>query len=133
MREIKTIIIHHSGNTDTVDSIRNLHININKWDDIGYHFIISKDGDLTKGRGLDIVGAHVKYFNKDSIGVCLLGNFDKENIKEKQLNALKNLTNNLMKEFGLTKENIKFHRDFPNVTKSCPGNNIDKDLILKFI
>ena len=129
MRKISTIVIHHSGNTDTVEDIRNLHVNINKWDDIGYHFMIDRDGNLFIGREIDKIGAHVYGFNESSIGVCLLGNFDFEKIEEKQLDMLRWLLNNLMNEFNLNKESIKFHRDFPDVTKSCPGINIIKELI----
>ncbi len=128
-RQINSIVIHHSGNTDTVESIRNLHVNTNKWDDIGYHFIIDRRGELFIGREIDKIGAHVSGFNEDSIGICLLGNFDKENPNEIQLDMLKWLLNMLTKEYNLNKENIKFHRDFPDVTKSCPGNNIKKELI----
>ena len=129
VRQINSIVIHHSGNTDTVEDIRNLHVNINKWDDIGYHFMIDREGSLVIGRDIDKIGAHVYGFNEDSIGICLLGNFDFENIEEKQLDMLRWLLKKLISEFSLNKESIKFHRDFPNVAKSCPGLNIIKELI----
>ena len=130
MREIKTIVIHHSGNADTPEKIRNLHINIKGWEDIGYHFMIDREGKLLRGRNLETVGAHVYGYNEDSIGVCLLGNLDKENAKEKQLEMLRRLIGMLCKEFDLNNKNIRLHRDFPNVTKSCPGKNISRELIL---
>lgn len=43
------------------------------WRDIGYHVVIPRDGSLELGRDLDQVGAHVKGFNKLSIGICLVG------------------------------------------------------------
>ncbi len=129
MREIKTIVIHHSGNTDTAKGIRKLHVEVNGWDDIGYHFMITKDGKILRGRDLNIEGAHVLGFNKDSVGICLLGNFDMEFLNDKQKHGLKELLENLTKKFNIDKNNIKFHRDFPNVTKSCPGKNINRELI----
>lgn len=129
MREIKTIVIHHSGNTDTVEKIRKLHVEINGWDDIGYHFMITKNGKILRGRYLNIEGAHVFGFNKDSIGVCLLGNFDREFINDKQKHSLTELLEKLTKKFNIDKNDIKFHRDFPNVAKSCPGKNIKRELI----
>jgi hypothetical protein len=43
------------------------------WADIGYHYVIKRDGTLEKGRALDAVGAHVEGHNSDSVGVCLVG------------------------------------------------------------
>jgi len=59
MRKINYIIIHHSGNTDTPKKIKKLNIEINKWNDIGYHFIISRYGKIINGRNIEINGAHV--------------------------------------------------------------------------
>ena len=130
MREIKTIVIHHSGNTDTVENIRKLHVETNGWDDIGYHFMIDRKGSLILGRETEKAGAHVYGYNEDSIGVCLLGNFDKETLNEKQLKMLNWLINMLLNEFSLSKEDVKFHRDFPDVNKSCPGGNVNKDIFI---
>ena|SRR3990172_1240520 len=130
MRKIDNIIIHHSGNTDTPEKIRELHVEKNGWDDIGYHFMISREGQVFTGRKLETIGAHVKRFNESSIGICLLGNFDNEEPQESQLLALNNLINNLMEEIGLEDSCIKLHRDFEDVEKSCPGKNISKELIL---
>ncbi len=129
MRKIDTIVIHHSGNTDTVKKIRKLHVDINGWDDVGYHFMISRNGEIIKGRDLETEGAHVLGFNKNSIGICLLGNFDEEILENKQKHSLIKLLRKLTKDFNLAKDNIKFHRDFLNVTKSCPGKNINMELI----
>ncbi len=131
MRGINTIVIHHSGNTDTVEKIRKLHVEINGWDDIGYHFIVSRLGDVVSCRDLNIEGAHVLGFNRDSVGICLLGNFDEEFLSDKQKYSLIELLEKLAKRFNIDKNNIKFHRDFPNVTKSCPGKNIKRELIIK--
>ena len=48
------------------------------WSDIGYHFILSLDGDIQAGRPIDIPGAHVSGENTDSIGVCYIGGADKD-------------------------------------------------------
>jgi|SRR3989338_8741349 len=132
MRKIDTIVIHHSGNTDTVEQIRKLHVEINGWDNIGYHFMISRNGEIMPGRDLKTEGAHVLGFNKNSIGICLLGNFDEEILNEKQKQCLIGLLENLIINFNLTKNNVKFHRDFPNVNKNCPGKNINSELIFDF-
>ena len=123
------IVIHHSGNADSVDKIRDLHVNKNGWDDIGYHFMISREGEVFIGRAVDVIGAHVQGHNSDSIGICLIGNFDREEPCEHQLNALEKLIGRLMEDFLLESDCIKLHRDL-NPEKSCPGRNISKEKIL---
>lgn len=129
MRKIKGLVIHHSGNKDTVEKIRNLHVNKNGWDDVGYHFMILKNGIIVKGRELNVVGAHSYGNNQNSLGICLVGNFDNTKLEGKQLQSLKILLEELTKKFNLKKEDIILHRDLPNVTKSCPGNNVNKEII----
>jgi N-acetylmuramoyl-L-alanine amidase len=40
---------------------------------IGYHFVITRAGDLQLGRPLEDIGAHVQGFNATSVGVCMVG------------------------------------------------------------
>ena len=85
MRTIRKIIVHCSATppewgrglsvSEIADQIRGWHLK-RGWSDIGYHFVIGRDGKITKGRPVDIQGAHVKGQNADSIGVCLVGGKD---------------------------------------------------------
>lgn len=43
------------------------------WLMVGYHKVIRRDGTVENGRKLDQPGAHVKNFNSQSLGVCLVG------------------------------------------------------------
>ena len=43
---------------------------------IGYHFVITRAGDLELGRPLEDIGAHVEGFNGRSVGVCMVGGLD---------------------------------------------------------
>ena len=78
MREIKRIVLHHSGTSAraTVEGIRNHHVNAMGWRDIGYHYVIQADGLLRLGRPEWMIGAHVKGYNLSSIGICLIGNYE---------------------------------------------------------
>lgn len=40
---------------------------------IGYHFVVYTNGVIVSGRHLDEVGAHVKGYNANSIGICMIG------------------------------------------------------------
>lgn len=46
------------------------------WNDIGYHFVIKRDGTLEHGRPLDQIGAHVEGHNSNSVGICMVGGLD---------------------------------------------------------
>ena len=54
------------------------------WLRIGFHFVITEDGELESGRPLEDPGAHSRGFNSCSIGVGLCG----EEHSEDQLNTL---------------------------------------------
>ncbi len=91
--------------------------------DIGYHFLIElvhNRYEFVIGRSLDLQGAHVKGQNADSIGCCLVGNFDLASPTCVQYHLCASLTRELMRKFSISKENVFAHHDF-DVYKSCPG------------
>ena len=66
-------VIHHTASPDwSVNKIRRMHIDENKWDDIGYHYVIRKDGTVEPGRPLNVKGAHALGRN-NWIGIVLTG------------------------------------------------------------
>lgn len=90
---------------------------------IGYHFVIKTDGTIQEGRPLDTVGAHVKGYNNESVGICLIGGIDKKgnscnNFTDEQFKALRELIVYLLSVYPDAK--VQGHRDFPNVAKDCP-------------
>ena len=80
MREIKYIVIHCSATKEGefFDSgdINDWHKK-RGWSGIGYHYVVLLDGMLEKGRKDDKIGAHVKGFDSNSIGVVYIGGLDK--------------------------------------------------------
>lgn len=48
------------------------HMDTNKWDDIGYNFLVGGDGDIFEGRGWLYEGTHCKGLNSQSIGMTRL-------------------------------------------------------------
>ena len=83
MRELNEIILHttatplkwmqHARTIDKVSEIRRWHVEDNGWNDIGYHFIIDRTGEVEKGRSIETSGAHTKGRNAGTIGVALIG------------------------------------------------------------
>lgn len=126
------IVIHHSltedGQTVSWGAIRKYHLGLG-WKDVGYHYGIELVGDsyeIFKGRMDDEPGAHCIGYNVDSIGICLVGNFDCQPPDEPQLVSLRKLCRSLMGIYGIKIENIMGHwetyekRGRP-IAKSCPG------------
>lgn len=95
------------------------------WDDVGYHFGIELVGDLyvvRKGRPLEMVGSHCKAAgrNVDSIGVCVVGDFDEIAPLFKLQAITAGFLASLCLLYGLPPERVKGHREFES-GKTCPG------------
>ena len=132
MRTINEIIIHCSateeGRDFTVEDIRRWHVQGNGWKDIGYHFVVYRDGSVHPGRPLDQVGAHTSGHNANSIGVCYIGGVaadgktprDTRTLEQKV--ALIDLVRSLKLVFGVSK--VSGHNEYAN--KACPSFDVQK-------
>ena len=120
------IIIHcadtPAGMDVGVKEIREWHLQ-RGFSDVGYHYVVRRNGDIEAGRWIDEVGAHCKAQgrNHDSIGICLVGGKPDANFTQPQLNALKNLVYDLL--FAYPDAKVAGHRDFED-GKTCPNFDI---------
>lgn len=131
------IVVHHSATTREqdigVNEIRRWHQNINKWLDVGYHFIIRRDGTIETGRPLMVKGAHCyskhhpasHNINATSIAICLVGGLGANgkalnNFTDAQWASLKGLVNKLKFEFRHVR--VAAHRKF--MPTSCPAFDV---------
>lgn len=75
-REIHTLWVHCAatpeGRDYTVEDIRQWH-KARGFTDVGYHYIIYRDGRVMLGRPVGQIGAHVEGHNTGSIGICYIG------------------------------------------------------------
>ena len=126
---VEFLVIHHSAASEnqTVQSIENYHLSLG-WEGIGYAYIITKTGELWKGRPEHYHGAHVKEqnINFKSIGILLIGDFDKKLPTKEQETALKGLLLELMARYSVPLDKVVPHRHFQNY-KSCWGNLLKDD------
>ena len=126
----EVIVIHHAGfpegdKDSSAEGIHKFHREVNGWAGIGYHFVIRKDGTIEQGRKPLAVGAHAYKHNKNSVGICVAGNFELAEIKSAQLNSLKLLTAWLCQKYKLNPMKrgvIVGHRNFNDT--DCPGKNL---------
>lgn len=115
MRAIRKHIVHCSDSTHgDVAEIRQWHI-ARGWRDVGYHFVIRRDGEVEVGRTLEDIGAHCEGQNADSIGTCLVGVKD---FTPAQFAALRRIHAMLKSMFAGVE--LFGHRDF-NPHKTCPN------------
>lgn len=124
-RRIDYIAIHCTatpeGRDMTVEQIRKEH-RAQGWSDIGYHYVVYRDGTVCQGRDVDISGAHVSGYNSYSIGIAYVGGLEnhpgvpynklkaKDTRTEAQKASLLSLLMNLRKLYP--KAVIQGHRDF---------------------
>jgi hypothetical protein len=83
MRKIDEIIIHCTATRpnwwedktteEKVAEVKRWHVQDNGWSDLGYHYLIDRDGTVAKGRPVEKAGAHCKGHNSTTIGVSLFG------------------------------------------------------------
>ena len=133
MRTITLIIIHCSatpeGKSLSAEACRLDHILHRGFRDIGYHFYITRDGEIYQGRPLEKVGAHCRDHNTHSIGICYEGGLDmagrpKDTRTLAQRASLLGLLRELRKIFPKTL--IVGHHDL-NPMKECPCFSCTKE------
>jgi hypothetical protein len=154
---VKTAFIHHTVNAndytrseapDVVLAICRFHRDTNKWNDIGYNFLVDRFGTIYEGRagGIDkpVVGAQAQGYNAQSTGIANIGTFSTVQQTPEALRAMARLiqwklplegvpttgTTTLVSAGGsenrypsgtrLTRDRIIGHRDTGATT--CPGD-----------
>ncbi len=132
-RRIDEIIIHCTATradwwksrnaNQKVAEVRRWHVEDRGWSDIGYHFLIDRDGAVSEGRPLERAGAHAKGHNKRSIGIALFGGHGgsendlfSDHFTPEQERALRGLIERLGSRFGDLK--VSGHNQY--AAKACP-------------
>ena len=92
------------------------------WSDIGYHYYITQDGEIHKGRSIDKNGAHVRGYNNGTIGICTEGGIGENGVPVDTMNAMQMLSVEgllLALKKGNSKMKVKGHRDYsPDLNKN---------------
>ena len=131
-RNIQELIVHCSatpeGKDYSVDTIRQWHLQ-RGFSDIGYHYVIYRDGSIHIGRDESIIGAHCTGHNTNSIGVCYIGGCasDGKTPKDTRTTEQKQSLVKLLKELKTKypQASIHGHRDFSS--KACPSFDATKE------
>ena len=107
--------------------LRRWHMQDRGWSDIGYHWVIDRDGELMPGRTEGTIGAGVLGHNSGVIHICLLGGYGSaetdqfaEHFTAQQARAVLSLIGRIA---GRTKiARISGHNEW--AAKACPGFNV---------
>lgn len=130
------IVVHNSGTKQGNALVfDNYHRNVRRMQNgLAYHFVIgngtsSGDGEIEIGPRWtkQINGGHVAsdYLNDISLGICLVGDYNRDRPTEAQLAALDELIRYLRGRVGKTKGKIsivKAHREINPKPTDCPGD-----------
>lgn len=130
--QVAKLVVHHSASERSKTTFKD----IEQWHkkrgfaQIGYHQVIEGDGVIKNGRPESMAGAHAKGANHDSLGVCVIGDFEKEMPNTPQMDALIKLLSRWCVENNLDPSKIYGHFEVPGGTTPtlCPGNKMKLQL-----
>lgn len=117
------IVIHHSGSpVGSPDSITRDHQE-RGFAGLGYHFVIGNgqgmgNGELHVGYrwidqlpGVHVAGPQADALNRQTIGICLIGDGDRRSFSRQQLASLAQLTGLLCQKFHIDRSQVVLGRD----------------------
>jgi hypothetical protein len=110
--------------------IQAFHMFTNGWCDIGYNYLVSRDGRVWRGRGATRIGAHVEGHNTGNVGISFIGTYTSTAPTQTQMCNAAKLLRRLHQDFSgisLNRTDVKGHRQLGST--ACPGtalyNKID--------
>jgi hypothetical protein len=133
-RNWKSIVLHHSataqGDIPSIDAAhRRLKDRDGKpWLGIAYHFVIGNGQGMEDGEvqptfrwQRQLQGAHAgnHLHNEYGIGICLIGDFNRQPPTAKQMAAVKKLVAALANRYGIGRSQVVRHLDIQST--ECPG------------
>jgi N-acetyl-anhydromuramyl-L-alanine amidase AmpD len=135
-RPWKYIVLHHSaGATGSYDQIDREHRKILGYDGCGYHFVIgngtgSEDGQIevaqrwvNQKHGVHCRNAKNADIDEYGIGICFVGDLDKEPPTARQVAAAKALIGYLSTRYRITRSHVETHAHLAATPTVCPGRH----------
>ena len=125
------IVIHCAATKASMDigltEIRKWHVQDNGWRDVGYHYIIRRNGEVELGRSIRDTGAHAAGYNHKSVSGCMVGGMAEDNSAEnnftaQQWTALLDLVKQLKSNYP--DADVIGHNEISE--KECPSFNVKK-------
>ena len=136
MSKIFRVTLHHSGEAAGINAsskwatgreilrIQRYHQGNKGWADIGYHYIVDREGRVWQGRPVSYQGAHARGdANKGNVGIVVLGNYGrrKQTLTRRQRAGLKLLVLKLSRIFSIPQNHLYTHSEILPGHTTCPG------------
>lgn len=140
------ITVHHSvsalqangtreDHAAAVRGIQAYHMDGRGYCDMGYHFAVTADGTVWEAREARFLGAHTGSHNTNNAGIVFIGCFHPTSDcnglggtqpTQAQLNGGGAAIGRIAQHYGITinTSNVIGHRDNPDQTTSCPGDDL---------
>jgi hypothetical protein len=126
------LTVHHTAtpNNDSLTPAARMrqmqayHIDVNRWCDLGYHFVVGIDGKVYEGRPHGRTGAHVGNHNTNNVGVSVVGTFVNFQPRQSQLDGLTEISRWLVNRYPIPRNrtHILGHKEWPgHASNACPG------------
>ena len=143
----KSITIHHTGAPSLAQrksglTIQHIHNIQSFYQSLGWnrgpHLFVDED-QIFGMTPLGTPGIHAVSFNRNSIGIEVLGDYDSEDpLNGRGLQCMKNAaaaTRALLQWLDLptNDKTVLFHRDDPKTSKTCPGKKVTKEWFLGLV
>ena len=132
MANVRRITVHHTAelggmdaktDAELVRAVQVFHQETRGWADIGYHYLIGRDGKVYEGRPLHAQGAHAGGGNNvENLGVSLIGEFVDALPEPRQLEALRVFLEVQRAKHDVPMVEVHGHRDFKPT--ECPGQAV---------
>ncbi len=138
----RSVVIHHSAMpVGTLKGMDNYHRHNRRMENgLAYHFVIGNGRGIQDGRvevgnrwRKQLDGGHLHNINQNrsSIGICLVGNFQRSLPTKKQMASLNALVDYLLDRCRLPSSSVKTHREVNEVPTICPGAKFPEKSFLR--
>ncbi len=136
VHEIRKITIHHGGVEYTGEKEPEVYLrdlqswsrSEKHWIDNPYHYMIDLQGKIYECRPINIPGdTNTEYDPATHALICVMGNYEVQELNEDQLTALIKMCVYLVQKFDVPTSEIKGHKDYSKIT-DCPGKDLYKYL-----
>ena len=134
---ITHVTLHHTGDAqplrpgeDPVRRLRGLQswgARDRNWWDVPYHFLMGLEGQIYEGRDYHYMGETNTTYNPGGhFLVSIIGNYERQEPTQAQLESIANLMAWAFKEFDVPLDRLGGHYNY--ATTTCPGQHLRKDL-----
>lgn len=141
---VQHVIIHHTDTPNSQDpgvairSIYYYHAVTQGWGDIGYNYLVDRNGRIYQGRfgGQNVIGGHAYQYAVGSSGIGTIGDFQRTNVTDSALAGLVAITAWVARDLDpLGSEDFLQAPDLPTIAShrdvnatTCPGDFLYNDL-----